>query len=116
MRDATDKLNDLLEEDFKMYEERVDRIELDAIGKVKKVQDDLKLAVKQMLEDLEHTRQVNRDQVSCLIKEHRGNMAKCEEQLLEYSRGLTRKNKLPNDKGPNCPDPPAMEGSQGGDS
>eukprot|EP00973_Karenia_brevis_P049504 6867694-Karenia_brevis.AAC.1 len=108
MRDATDKLNELLEEGLKMYEERVEKIEPDAIGKVKKVQDDLNLAVKQMLDDMEHTRQVNKDQVSCLIKEYRGNMAKCEEQLLEYSRGLTRKNKLPSDKGPNFPDPPAM--------
>eukprot|EP00973_Karenia_brevis_P004204 577031-Karenia_brevis.AAC.1 len=89
-----------------MYEERVEKIEGDAIVKVKKVQDDLNLAVKQMLDDLEHTRQVNKNQISSLIKEYKGNIAICEEQLLAYSRSLTKKNKLQSDKGPNFPDPP----------
>eukprot|EP00973_Karenia_brevis_P037698 5201748-Karenia_brevis.AAC.1 len=114
MREATDKLHELLEEGLKMYEERVEKIEGDAIVNVKKVQDDLNLAVKHMLDDLEHARQVSKDQISSLIKEYKGNTAICEEQLLEYSRSLTKKNTLQSDKGPNFPDPPVMGRGEGG--
>eukprot|EP00973_Karenia_brevis_P084352 11707372-Karenia_brevis.AAC.1 len=43
-------------------------------------------------------------------------MAICGEQLMEYSKALTRKNKLPSDKGPNFPAPPTMGGSADGSS
>eukprot|EP00973_Karenia_brevis_P073875 10270672-Karenia_brevis.AAC.1 len=49
---------------------------------------------------MEHARQVEKNRVSGLIKDYRDNMATCEEKLIDYSRGLTRKNKLQVDKAP----------------
>eukprot|EP00973_Karenia_brevis_P014769 2015895-Karenia_brevis.AAC.1 len=43
------------------------------------------------------------DQVSGLVKEFKIAMSKSEEQLLDYSRGLSRRSKKPIDKGPNFP-------------
>eukprot|EP00973_Karenia_brevis_P033892 4676235-Karenia_brevis.AAC.1 len=68
------------------------------------------------MDDMEHAEQVEKNRVSGLIKAYRNNMAKCEEQFIDFSRGLTRKNKLQVDKGPNFPEPPVMGESQGSSS
>eukprot|EP00973_Karenia_brevis_P026587 3668750-Karenia_brevis.AAC.1 len=36
-------------------------------------------------------------------------MAKCEDELLDYSRSLTKRNKFYIDKGPNFEDPPTRD-------
>eukprot|EP00973_Karenia_brevis_P000541 75892-Karenia_brevis.AAC.1 len=61
---ASDKLNDMLEHGLRVYEDQVDKIEGETKAKILRAQDSLNLACKEMMDDMEHARQVEKNRVS----------------------------------------------------
>eukprot|EP00973_Karenia_brevis_P049470 6863875-Karenia_brevis.AAC.1 len=56
-----------------------------------------------MLEDMEYNKKVSMDQVSKYVKDFKNRMSRAEEQLLDYSKALSRRSKMPADQMPNFP-------------
>eukprot|EP00973_Karenia_brevis_P086376 11977386-Karenia_brevis.AAC.1 len=50
---------------------------------------------KEMLEDMEHSKMISMQQISDFCSEFKDSMAKAEEQLLDYSRALSGRSKMP---------------------